>query len=154
MDQAIAGRKAELERYLTLFGQGTNPAEMLEGKAADARGHIAALEAFRAGLADNRLRADQWERETISVMKAVTALQHRLVPGVTWEGKRYYLVELGKSVRMVMCADDEGERYPMARVTYRFERPVVPETMLPIELEPLFTGGKVASRWQTHLNVI
>lgn len=148
VDRKIAERQAELNRYLTLYGRGTIEVELLDEKSGEIRGSLATLEAYRASLIEEQQRADLWEREVISVVEALATLQQRLDVGVTWEDKRAVVEMLVKGITIETHTDENGELYPIAHVTYRFERPRVTETLIPIELEPIFAGTEAAQNWQ------
>lgn len=137
VDQSISERKAELDRYLTLYGRGTIPVEQLDAKADEVRGSVATLEAYRAGLVREQRRADLWEQEIVGVVEALEAIQVRLDAGLPWEQKRHFVELLVKGILIETLIDESGKRCPVAHVTYKFERPAA-EAPIPIELEPLF----------------
>jgi len=137
--------------YLELYGRGKIPVEQLDAKVDEVQGHLAALKVYRSGLIDEQHRADLWEREMTGVVEALGALQEKLDGGVTWEDKRTVVKLLVKGIRVETKTSEEGKRYAVAHVTYRFERPDVSEAPIPIELEPLFAGSEMAVSRQTHL---
>lgn len=57
---------------------------------------------------------------------------------------------LVKGIQIETQVDGTGKPYAVAHVTYRFERPDISETPIPIELESLFTGVEMAVNWQAH----
>ena len=70
---------------------------------------------------------------------------------MTWENKRALVEMLVKGIVVEMQTDEARGQYPIARVTYRFERPDVTEALIPIGLEPLFASSvEVAQNWQNH----
>ena len=93
-------------------------------------------------------RADLWEQEMVGVVEALAGLQQRLGQGVTWEDKRTVAELLVKGITIETRTEDDGERYAVAHITYRFERPAAMEFPIPIELEPVFADA-VATKWQT-----
>ena len=152
VDRTIGERKAELDRYLALYGRGSIPIEQLDAKAEETRGFLAGLELYRSGLVEEQRRADLWEREMVSIVGALIALQERLDGSLTWEDKRAVIEALVKGVRIETHTNDAGEQYPVAHVTYRFERPDVTEAPIPIELAPLFANVELvelAEKWQS-----
>jgi hypothetical protein len=103
------------------------------------RGHLAALQAYRAGLVEKQRRADLWELEMVGVIEALTALQDTIRDGIDWETRRAVVELLVKEIVIETKHPEGGRSYPIAHVTYRFEQPT-PEIPTPIELEPLFSG--------------
>ena len=63
---------------------------------------------------------------------------------MTFQDRRALVEMLVKRIKIETVTEDNGECYAKAHVTYRFERPDVSEVPLPIELEPLFAGAKMA----------
>jgi site-specific DNA recombinase len=154
VDKAMKERKAEIDRYLTLYGRGTIPVERLDAKVSEVQGHLAALETYRASLVEEQRRLDLWEREMCGMVETLTALQEKLRAGVTFQDKRALVEMLVKRIKIETVTEDDGERYAKAHVTYRFERPDVSEAPIPIELEPLFAGRKLAESCLTQVPVI
>jgi len=143
VDRRITQRKAELERYLALYGRGMIPVKQLDEKAEETRGSLATLETYRANLIEEQQRADLWERDMASVLEALTTLRQHLDENIAWEDKRAIIEMLVKQIVAETHLDDENEPYPVIHVTYKFERPDA-EAPIPIELEPVF----VATNWQ------
>ena len=74
VDKAMKERKAEIDRYLTLYGRGTIPVERLDAKVSEVQGHLAALETYRVSLVEEQRRLDLWEREMCGMVGTLTAL--------------------------------------------------------------------------------
>ena len=109
VDRAIAERKAETDRYLTLYGRGTIPVETLDAKVDEVQAHLVALRAYRGGLVEEERRADAWEQEMCGVIEALVALRERLNGGLPWEERRFYVELLVKGIVMETKID-EGVR--------------------------------------------
>ena len=153
-DQAIAERKAELERYLTLYGRGTIPVEQLDAKAEEVRGALAALEVYRTGLVEEQQRTDLLERHIAGVVEALAAFQEHLGSGPCFEDRYAVVKMLVKGIVIETRTDDAGVLYPVAHIKYRFEQPDTAEIPIPLELEPLFASTEVAENWQIRSSVI
>lgn len=136
-DQALAGKRRELERYLRLYGREGMPVEELERVVTETKGHIAALETYRRQLADQQRQADLWEAQMGRIIEALAALQDKMTGGLAWEDKRALVEMLVKGIVVQTRTDESGERYALAQVRYCFERPQA-NMAIPAELVPLF----------------
>jgi site-specific DNA recombinase len=136
-DRALADKRRELGRYLKLYGREGMPVEELEQVIAETRGHIVALEGYRQQSVERQRRADLWEVEIAGIVEALAVLREKLAQGLTWDDQRAFIEMLVKGIVIETRTDDAGERYPVARVTYSFERPQA-EAPIPAELVPLF----------------
>lgn len=140
-DRALCERRAELDRYLTLFGRGVIEAEIVEARVTETRRQIEALEVYRRQLVEEQRRADAWEREMLDVVGALETLRERLDRGVSFADKREIVSLLVAGIVVETRTGDDGEPVAVARVTYRFERPLsLAEVPIPAELVEPFAG--------------
>ena len=148
VDQSIAERRGELDRYLRLYGRGTIPVEELDAKAAEVRGHLAALNDYRSQLLADQRELDRWEHGLGGIIEALSRLRAELDAGLDFDGKRRALELLVRSITVATKTDAQGHKFPVAHVVYRFECPPMKETPIPIEMSPVFSEQE--SNWQTR----
>ena len=69
----------------------------------------------------------------VGIVEALEALQAKLDARITFDDKKAIIQDLVAGIIIETRKDDVGERYPLARVTYRFEKPSE-EPPIPAEL--------------------
>ncbi len=145
-ERALVDRAAEMERYLTQYGRGVIPEEMLDRNVRQVRTAIQHLETYHASLVKQQRRTDLRETEMANVIETLTKLQTRLDAGLDWETKRAITKSLVGQIIIETKGDEKP--HPIVHVTYSFEPQ--PDAPIPAELSPLF--GVVLDRMTNRID--